>query len=204
VYLKGIGDVITGDPGEPDATQSFTKRYKTGTKQINLLMYDMIVQGASDVRAFTIELLRSRGVPLNPASRDQLEVIYDFLRNEIEYVRDPRRIELFQDTKKILQTRAGDCDDKTILGGAMLKAIGYEVCVVLLDMFNEKDFNHVYLWAIYDGEDAEDIIQWKVTPGFFNLRKYKTPIIAIDPCYLPGKLGDEVPLFYRRKALILF
>jgi transglutaminase-like putative cysteine protease len=53
----------------------------------------------------------------------------------------------------MLELRAGDCDDMTILLAAMLKAIGHPVRLVLVG-FNPKRkavFTHIYLEAFYKG-----------------------------------------------------
>ena len=45
--------------------------------------------------------------------------------------KDPFRVEVLHSAKRLLELRAGDCDDMAILLGAMLEAIGHPVRLVL-------------------------------------------------------------------------
>ena len=63
---------------------------------------------------------------------DEAERVRSWIRQEIEYRNDPAGHELIQDPIVTLDTRAGDCDDMTILAGCLLRAIGHdcEACAV--------------------------------------------------------------------------
>jgi transglutaminase-like putative cysteine protease len=62
-------------------------------------------------------------------------------------------VELLHSARRMLELRAGDCDDMTILLAAMLKAIGHPVRLVLVGFNpNRKTvFTHIYLEAFCKG-----------------------------------------------------
>jgi transglutaminase-like putative cysteine protease len=62
-------------------------------------------------------------------------------------------VELLHSARRMLELRAGDCDDMTILLSTMLKAVGHPVRLVLVG-FNPKRkklFSHIYLEAFCRG-----------------------------------------------------
>jgi hypothetical protein len=65
------------------------------------------------------------------------------LRNGIRYLADPRYTDWYQAAPKTLQLGAGDCDDQTILVGALLISLGF---IVGARAWGKKpgDYTHVY------------------------------------------------------------
>jgi hypothetical protein len=65
------------------------------------------------------------------------------LRNGIRYLADPRYTDWYQAATKTLQLGAGDCDDQTILVGALLTSIGF---LAGARAWGKKpgDYTHVY------------------------------------------------------------
>lgn len=56
--------------------------------------------------------------------------IHRFVRDDIRYIKDIDGVETLHSPLRVLQYRAGDCDDKTILTSALLAAIGFKVRIV--------------------------------------------------------------------------
>src|SRR5882672_9613304 len=109
-----------------------------GTLTTAGIIGSMIQDGAKDfyVRQKAIEIFRTYGV--RPKNRmGEVCAIFDFVKRNIRYTRDIFRVELLHSARRMLELRAGDCDDMTILLGAMLKAIGHPVRIVLVG-FNPK------------------------------------------------------------------
>ena len=61
-------------------------------------------------------------------------------------------METLHPAETVLKNKYGDCDDKVILGGAMLKTLGYDVALCLLKQPSANDFNHIYLQVKYNGQ----------------------------------------------------
>jgi len=114
----------------------------------------LIKQGAKDfcVRQKAIDILVEKQV----TPKDylgEIRTLFEWVKSNIRYTRDIYKVELLHSARRMLELRAGDCDDMTILLSAMLKAVGHPVRLVLVG-FNprkKKLFTHIYLEASYKG-----------------------------------------------------
>lgn len=79
----------------------------------------------------------------NIQSTEQLKKIYDFLFYNIKYVSDINNVETLYSAEKVLMLGYGDCDDKVILGGAMLRTIGYHIFITIASL--NIDWTHIFL-----------------------------------------------------------
>lgn len=107
----------------------------------------LILQGAKDfvVRQKAIDILRKAGVP--PKDRiGEVRALFEWVQKNIRYTRDIFRVELLHTARRMLQLRAGDCDDMTILLSAMLLSIGHPVRLVLAGFQPGKPhaYSHIY------------------------------------------------------------
>ncbi len=103
----------------------------------------LIEEGAKDfcVRQKAIEIFRRCGV--RPKDRwGEVRALFEWVRNNIRYTRDIFGVETLHTAQRMLELRAGDCDDMTILLGAMLKSTGYPVRLCLAGF--ERRFPHLY------------------------------------------------------------
>jgi transglutaminase-like putative cysteine protease len=75
------------------------------------------------------------------------------VQQNVRYTKDPFRVEVLHSAPRMLELRAGDCDDMTILLGAMLESIGHPVRLVLAgpDPLRPRLFTHIYLEVFYRG-----------------------------------------------------
>lgn len=143
----------------------------------------LIVSGSKSpkVRDFTVNLIRDRGLSLYPFSIAMVDVVYQFCNQEVEYVKDISKIETFYSAEKILENRYGDCDDKVIIGGSMLRTLGMDICIVLLDLSNQESYDHIMLLAGVENK-------W----------------IPFDASMQNGSLGRMAPVYYRAKIHYLY
>ena len=107
----------------------------------------MIRDGAKDfyVRQKAIQIFRAYQV--RPKDRfGEVGALFDFVRRNIRYTRDIFRVELLHSARRMLEIRAGDCDDMTILLGAMLVATGHPVRLILAGFRRDKPhaYSHIY------------------------------------------------------------
>jgi hypothetical protein len=123
-----------------------------GTKRTVEYIKVLIRSGAKDffVRQKAIDILLERGVTPKDY-RGEIEALFEWVQHNVRYTKDPFRVEVLHAARRMLELRAGDCDDMTILLGAMLEAIGHPVRIVLAgpDPLRPRLFTHVYLEA-YD------------------------------------------------------
>jgi transglutaminase-like putative cysteine protease len=129
------------------------KGYAGTIKTVELIAY-LVREGAKDfgVRQNAIEILRQ--CEIKPKDYlGEVRALFEWVKCNIRYTRDIYRVELLHTAQRMLELRAGDCDDMTILLGAMLISIGHPVRLVLAG-FNPRRgnlFTHIYLEAFYKG-----------------------------------------------------
>ena len=80
----------------------------------------------------------------------ELSRLFYFVRDQIRYVWDINDIEELKGAPYLLKIKAGDCDDKCILGCALAESIGYKTRLVAIGP-NQRDFVHVYYEVCLDG-----------------------------------------------------
>src|SRR5262245_15951848 len=118
-----------------------------GTLVTARIIARMIRDGAKDfyVRQKAIQIFRGYGV--RPKDQfGEVTALFDWVRRNIRYTRDIFRVELLHSARRMLEFRAGDCDDMTILLGAMLLSTGYPVRLVLVGFQPQKPhvYSHIY------------------------------------------------------------
>lgn len=125
-----------------------------GTRTTVGYIVRLIKEGAKDfcVRQTAIDILIQNGVRPKDYLRE-IGTLFDWVKKSIRYTRDIYRVELLHSARRMLELRAGDCDDMTILLSAMLKAIGHPVRIVLVGFNPNKKmlFTHIYLEAFCKG-----------------------------------------------------
>jgi len=118
-----------------------------GTLVTARLIARLMREGAKDfmVRQAAIETFRRAGV--KPKDRmGEVKALFDFVRHRIRYVRDIWRVETLHMARRVLELKAGDCDDMTILLGAMLLSTGHPVRLVLAGFRPTRPhvYTHIY------------------------------------------------------------
>jgi Transglutaminase-like superfamily len=125
-----------------------------GTERTVAYIKRLIRAGAKDfyVRQKAIDILFERRV----APKDyvgEIRTLFEWVQRNVRYTKDPFRLEVLHSAPRMLELRAGDCDDMSILLGAMLEAVGHPVRIVVTgpDPLRPGLFTHVYLEAFHRG-----------------------------------------------------
>lgn len=93
------------------------------------------------VRLAAMQLVESLPQHDRPA---EVQVLFEFVRDRIRYVRDVRGVETLQAPERTLQLKQGDCDDKATLLVALLLTIGHPARFHAVG-FTPGRFSHVYV-----------------------------------------------------------
>jgi transglutaminase-like putative cysteine protease len=122
-------------------------RGTAGTLVTARLIADLIRNGAKDfyVRQKAIEIFRAAGI--RPKDRfGEVRALFDYVRRNIRYTRDIFRVELLHSARRMLELQAGDCDDMTILLGALLTSTGHPVRLILAGFKPGRPhvYTHIY------------------------------------------------------------
>src|SRR5262249_2987564 len=72
--------------------------------------------------------------------------LFDWVKRNVRYTRDIFRVELLHTARRMLELKAGDCDDMTILLGSMLRSTGHPVRLVLVGFRPARPhlYSHIY------------------------------------------------------------
>lgn len=129
-----------------------------GTLATLRLMRDLIRRFKTDpiIRAQALTLVD--GLP-SKSYRAEVARIFSFVRDDIRYTRDVRGVETLQWPTVTMQDGHGDCDDKVMLLGALLEAVGHPTRLVAIALHGGP-FSHVLLetrignqWAPLDATE---------------------------------------------------
>jgi transglutaminase-like putative cysteine protease len=127
---------------------------KRGTLVTARIIARMIRQGAKDfcVRQCAIQIFRLYRVPAKDRFGEVCS-LFDWVRRNIRYTRDIFRVELLHTARRMLELKAGDCDDMTILLGSMLQSTGHPVRLVLVGFRPHQPhlYSHIYLEVLVCG-----------------------------------------------------
>ena len=74
----------------------------------------------------------------------EVSQLFDFVQNNIRYVRDIHNVETVQTPLKTLEYSQGDCDDKVTLLAAMLQSLGHPTKFHAMG-HGPNDIDHVFL-----------------------------------------------------------
>ena len=105
------------------------------------------------MRQKAIDILLARGV----APKDyigEIDALFRWVQRHVRYTKDPFQSRCCTHARRMLELKAGDCDDMTILLGALVKSVGHPVRLVLTgpDARRPDLFSHIYLEAQHQGD----------------------------------------------------
>lgn len=125
-----------------------------GTQKTVEHVQALIRAGAKDfyVRQKAIDILLEKQVKPKDYLAE-IKVLFEWVQQHIRYTKDTFLVEVLHSARRMLELRAGDCDDMAILLGAMLEAIGHPVRLLLSgpDPLRQDLFTHIYLEVFHKG-----------------------------------------------------
>jgi hypothetical protein len=118
-----------------------------GTLETARLIAGLVREGSKDffVRQKAIDIFRRFRV--RPKDRlGEVSALFEWVRRNVRYTRDVWQVETLHTARRMIELRAGDCDDMTILLGAMLMSTGHPVRLVLAGYHPAKPqaYTHIY------------------------------------------------------------
>lgn len=115
-----------------------------GVRRTLELMRNLARQGKTDplVRQFAVQL--TNDLPQKDWS-GEVAALHAFVRDNIRYLRDIRKVETLQTANRTLLNRSGDCDDKSVLLASMLESISHPARFVAVGFRSPFACDHVYV-----------------------------------------------------------
>jgi hypothetical protein len=140
--------------GLPQVDLGFIPKGYWGTQKTTTHIQNLIRAGAKDfyVRQKAIDILFAKAVKPKDYL-GEIKALFEWVQQNIRYTKDPFRVEVLHSARRMLELRAGDCDDMTIVLGSMLEAIGHPVRLVITgpDPLRPQLFSHIYLETYHNG-----------------------------------------------------
>lgn len=146
---------LTMDSGTPLKFQEV--RVKTITERVAKL-HEQMAKGVRDPAVYKLarEILSKKCgsswcVPEHDHAGECV-ALFNAVRERVRYTLDPTFFDAFQNPKKTLELKTGDCDDETSLLGAMLLSTGFSVKSRVVQTVGQTSWNHIYIMAIKSPE----------------------------------------------------
>lgn len=73
----------------------------------------------------------------------EIHALWNFVKNNIRYVRDINGVETIHTPEQILRQESGDCDDKSLLLASLLESIGHPSAFWAIGTKSPNRFSHV-------------------------------------------------------------
>lgn len=112
----------------------------------------------------------------------EVKQIYDWVRRNIRFTKDPVTKEKLYPPQELLKIRAGDCDDLSMLTAALAMAIGYPARWVTVSTNAESPQEFTHVWT-----------EVEAPPGSGNW-------IAMDTARIDSNFGVEPAMYFRKRA----
>ncbi len=97
---------------------------------------------------------------------DEIAALHRYVRDGIRYTLDTNEVEVLQTPTRLLRTRQGDCDDKSLLLATLLEAAGHPARFVAVG-FDGVNLSHV----LVEAKSGENWIPLETTesvePGWY-------------------------------------
>jgi hypothetical protein len=166
---------------------------------------------SSKVEADNPTVIREVGLAAGKYSGDytieQVSAIYDYLKENWHYLRDPRGVDYFRNATESLElgklnkcVGVGDCDDFSILMSALVEATGGTTRIILArnNDTGGHAYSEVYLGQLNaTGSQVENIINWLkqtyVTDKIYTHIDTKTKDVWLNFDWGPDEIGSFHP-----------
>lgn len=122
--------------------EEYSPKYRYNTATYFEVINRLVEPSEPDVRGKAAEIARSYPGAYNIY---QVCALFDMVKENIEYVSDPRGNDVWEPATVTLKVGAGDCEDQAILLSSMLEAVGGTTRVYLTD-------SHAFA-AVYIGNE---------------------------------------------------
>lgn len=115
-----------------------------GTYQTLNIMSRMVKRFRKSIPLRHLALSVIKDLPGDKNFAGQAELLQNYVRNSIQYVKDIKGVETIQTPDYTLNIRAGDCDDQAVLLASLLESIGHPTRFVAIKIKPFGDYVHVF------------------------------------------------------------
>lgn len=157
-YSSIASELIKGAVNNLTDTKAITIKSSSLDDRIDIIL-DAVDDGKRDpvIRQLVGQILQ--GID-EKDYEGELTAIFNWVRKNIRYTRDPHNVELFQRAKRIVEMGIADCDCLSILIGSMIQSVGYPLRLRVIGVSSTEP-EHIYpLAGIPPTESPVANLQW--------------------------------------------
>lgn len=159
---------------------------RTIEQRVGLIVYMIQKRRAEpEIRAVASKILSQKcGAEWCIPEKDwtaEVSAIFYWLRHNVRYTLDPYSRDMFQSPLRALEFQTVDCDDQTILAGAILQSVGYPLHIVIIDT-GKGGWSHIYLhvgippmnprrWIPFDLTNTKAPLGWEMPAGLVHRKR---------------------------------
>lgn len=147
-------------------------------------MSDAIWRGKSqpEVRALAEKIVRDAKVDAKN-QQAATRAIQGWVQKNVKYVPDPRGTELFEEATKTMKTRAGDCDDQTILTGSLMMSIGIPTSMAFVSEkpFDPKNPDYGHVVALHETPAGPKFVETILPMGYDEMPPFTGAMVIKLP-----------------------
>lgn len=137
-YIPELNEVFEYSLLENSTIGEFKNKYLNYSRQNQYIL--LIDEGILDVKIFADRISSLACDYGENYHICQVKALYYFVRNEFDYVKDPKAYDYIKSPIESFYSGGGDCDDAAVLLASMLESIGINTRLVFVP-------NHVYVEA---------------------------------------------------------
>lgn len=142
---------------------------RAGVVQTLHVMRELVRQYKRDAHIRATAAMAVQSIPLK-SWRVEAKALFEFVRQHIRYTLDTVGHELIQTPDRLLDTRAGDCDDMAVLLASLLESIGHPTRFVAIGM-QPGELTHVFVETkigdVWVAADPTEQCAFGWSPEFF-------------------------------------
>ena len=128
----------------PHATLLSLPDGEAGTHQTLKIMRQFVRRYKKDIAVRELALAIVRGLNGHKNFSGQVRALTNWVRDNIQYVKDIKGVETISTPLKTLEYRQGDCDDQAVLLASFLETIGHPTRFVAIKVNPFGPFVHVF------------------------------------------------------------
>jgi hypothetical protein len=163
-YVAGsrAGDMIKGHVEDMPEMEMLVVESGSLDDRIEHLIRE-IEDGIQDpfIQKLCARILSEYNVPARDWEGES-RAIFEWVRENIRYTRDPEGFELFRKPRRTVQLGIADCDDMSILIGSLLSTIGHVILLRIIGVSSNRP-EHIYVVDLLPPDDPEKAIALDAT-----------------------------------------
>ncbi|HEX75947.1 MAG TPA: transglutaminase domain-containing protein [Dehalococcoidia bacterium] len=154
-YKEGIDEISEGIAIIDESLEKLQTEQMLGAVKVYTYIFKI---NTESVRDLTIRIVEDAA-----SDKEEITHIFNYVRDNIKYIKDPRYTQLdfdyIQSPSQTLDRGAGDCDDHSVLLASLLESVGYSTRLCFVDTDGKEPLEADHMNVIVTIDNAEYILE---------------------------------------------